>query len=260
MDFSPTKHIVLIIIFIMLCCGISSAQQDDASIPAIRHRITDGSGSLSSDEIRSLEELLVNFERETSNQIVVLMVQSLEGMSLEDFTIRVCEKNKIGKKGRDNGVLLTIAKDDRKMRIEAGYGLEGALPDAICDQIIRKIIAPRFRQDNYYTGIKDGIEAIMLATKGEFKGESGRNSKKIYSLTTVILILVFMFLGGFFGGGRRRYVGSRGAYSSFPWWWGGFGGGGSGGFSSGSFGGGGSFGGFSGGGGSFGGGGASGSW
>jgi uncharacterized protein len=260
MDFSPTKHIVLIIIFIMLCCGISSAQQDDASIPAIRHRITDGSGSLSSDEMHSLEGMLAQFEQETSNQIVVLMIQSLEGMSLEDFAIRVCEKNKIGKKGKDNGVLLTIAKDDRKMRIDAGYGLEGALPDAICDQIIRKIIAPRFRQDDYYTGIKDGIEAIMLATKGEFKGESSRNSKKIYSLATIILIIVFMFLGGFFGGGRRRYVGSRGAYSSFPWWWGGFGGGSGGGFSSGSFGGGGGFGGFSGGGGSFGGGGASGSW
>ena len=257
MDFSPTKRITYLLILV-LCCGISFSQQNDNSIPTISQRVTDGSSSLSSDEINSLNKLLFDFEQETSNQIVVLMIQSLDGMSLEDFTLRVCEKNKIGKKGRDNGVLLTIAKDDRKIRIDAGYGLEGALPDAISDQIIRKIIAPRFRQGDYYNGIKDGIEAIILATKGEFKGEPKRNSKNVYSLGTVIIILLFMFLGGIMGGGRRRYIGSRGSFSSFPWWWGGFGGGG--GFSSGSFGGGGGFSGFSGGGGSFGGGGASGSW
>jgi uncharacterized protein len=259
MDFSPIKRITLLL-FILLCYGISSSQQDDASIPAISQRVTDGSGSLSSEEINSLNKLLFDFEQETSNQIVVLMIQTLDGMSLEDFTLRVCEKNKIGKKGKDNGLLLTIAKDDRKIRIDAGYGLEGALPDAISDQIIRKVIAPRFRQGDYYTGIKNGIEAIILATKGEFKGEPQRNSKNVYSVGTVIAILLFMFLGGIMGGGRRRYIGSRGSFSSFPWWWGGFGGGGSGGFSGGSFGGGGGFGGFSGGGGSFGGGGASGSW
>jgi len=261
MNFIPSKIISLIILFILLCAGILSAQRDDGSIPVIRQRVTDATGTLSNDELRSLEQKLYDFEQQTSNQIVVLMIASLEGQSLEDISYRVAEKNKIGKKGRDNGVFLFIVKDDRKIRIDAGYGLEGVLTDALSSQIIRNVIAPKFSSEDFFSGISDGIEAIMLATKGEFKGDSkGDHVKKFSPFGIILMIIIFGVFRTIFMGGRRRSVGASVVRSNFPWWWGGFGGGSGGGFSSGSFGGGGGFGGFSGGGGSFGGGGASGSW
>lgn len=245
-----------LIIFSILCCGIVSIAQQD--IPTVHQRINDETGTLSRNELRTLEKILFDFENETSNQIVVLIVPTLAGYSLEDYTYRLAEKNKVGKKGRDNGILLLIAKEDRQMRIEVGYGLEGVLTDALSSQIIRRVIAPRFSEGDFYGGISHGLEAIIAATKGEFKGEGNRNNIKTFSpLVIILLILFFGIFPRIFGGGRRSSIGSRGYNSSFPWW-GGFGGGG--GSSGGSFGGGGGFGGFSGGGGSFGGGGASGRW
>ncbi|HMD13932.1 MAG TPA: TPM domain-containing protein, partial [Bacteroidota bacterium] len=102
-------------------------------IPELHHRVTDLSGTLSAGELESIDQSLAQFEQETSNQVVVLLITTLNDQSIEDYTIQVAEKNKLGKKGRDNGVLVVIAKADRKARIEVGYGLEGALTDAISD-------------------------------------------------------------------------------------------------------------------------------
>jgi uncharacterized protein len=221
-------------------------------VPFVHQRVNDYTSTLSSDEGNELENILAQFERETSNQVVVIMMPSLQGEALEDYTLRVAEKNKLGKKGRDNGVLLFIAKEDKLMRIEVGYGLEGALNDATSDQIIRHVIRPRFRDGDFYGGIKEGVGAIILATKGEFKGmNENKASKKIFPFIIVFLIIIGSIINRIFRGGNRHYVGSSG-YSRSGGWWGG------GGFGGGSSGGGG--GGFSGGGGSFGGGGASGSW
>ena len=251
------KHFVLLCAFSVLALSIAGAQHDD--VPLIHQRVTDLTGTLSQDEQQRLESTLDQFERETSNQIVVLIVPSLEGGSIEDFTLRVAEKNKLGKKGKDNGVLFLVAKDDRQLRIEVGYGLEGVLPDATGDQIIRHIVVPKFRQGDFGGGIDDGVTAIMQATKGEFTGEPGGG--RIRTPSIVVLLLFLLFFGGIsrlLRGGRRHYMGPHGYYSSGgPWWFGGMGGGGGfGGFGGGGF----SGGGFSGGGGSFGGGGASGSW
>ncbi|TAK58511.1 MAG: methanol dehydrogenase [Bacteroidetes bacterium] len=234
------------------------------NVPTLHRRVTDETGTLSDEETRSLESQLARFEQETSNQIVVLMIPSLEGEDLAGYSIQIAEKNGLGKKGRNNGVFLFIAKSDKKLRIEVGYGLEGVLPDAISDQIIRRIIVPEFREGNFYGGIEAGVQAIMQATKGEFKGEkesSGKKSKGIFFIVFVIIALLLGFIGNRRGGGGFR-IGS-GGYRRYPGLWlGGLGGLGGGGFSGSSFGGGGGFGGggFSGGGGSFGGGGASGSW
>ena len=214
-------------------------------VPVVAQRCTDLTGSLRPEELRALNAKLERFEQQTSNQIVVLIVRTTGDEPLEDFSLRVAEANKLGKKGRDNGVLFLIAKDDHKMRVEVGYGLEGALPDAISNQIIRNIVAPRFRSDDYYGGIDAGVDSIFAATKGEFKGDGAKGSKRERS-TPLFFIILMIVLSILFRGmrGRRRYIGSGGT-------WGGFGGGGFGGFS----------GGFSGGGGgSFGGGGSSGSW
>jgi uncharacterized protein len=232
-----------------------SAQLPD--VPRITARVTDQTGTLSSGEIGQLEEKLSRFEHETSTQIAILIMPSLGDESIEEYTIRVAEKNRFGKKGRDNGVLLVVAKEDRQLRIEVGYGLEGALPDAVADQIIRRVIVPEFRDDNYYRGLDAGIDAIIAATKGEFTGDGEPDSDRD-GLLQIIPILLFILLFGFFRFllMRRHYtVGRRGPGGRYggTWYGGGFGGGGWGG---GGFGGGG----FSGGGGGFGGGGASGRW
>lgn len=221
---------------------------------SIKEYVTDNTGTLSDTEISGLRQKLQNFYKSTSTQIVVYMTGSLGSESLEDVSQNIAEKNGIGKKGKNNGVLLFIAKSDRKLRIEVGYGLEGALPDAVSDQIIRKIITPKFKKNDYFGGISDGVDAIMAATIGEFKADNKDDSGSD-GICTVGFIAIFIIFGmlifiisiirSFFGGGGwgsgGRYYGSGGGFFS----------GGSSGFSGG---------GFSGGGGSFGGGGASGSW
>jgi len=242
-------------IFVLSCLA---AYAQTLPVAEIHRRVTDETGTLSQSSVQSLEEKLQQFEEQTSNQVVILMIPSLGGESLEDYSMQVAEKNKFGKKGRDNGVLVIIAKDDRQMRIEVGYGLEGVLPDAISDQIIRNIMTPRFREDDFAAGIDAGIDAIIMATKGEFKGVPAESRRRGTSdpMVRIVVILCFILLGPLmriFRGGRRFNVGGGGWNTTGGWIGGGFGGGG---FGGGGFGGGG----FSGGGGGFGGGGASGSW
>jgi len=236
--------------FAFLLSGpIARSQETDTAAVAVRHWITDKTGTLTPDEINQIDGKLAAFQRTTSNQIVVLMIPSLNGRSLEDLSLEEAELNKVGRKEKNNGVLVLIAKNDRRIRFEVGYGLEGVLTDALSDQIIRHQIAPRFRAGDFAGGIADGVQAIMDVTKGEYTGgdEQGPNKRVTSFLIAVLLFVVFGFLR-IFSGGRRRFLGSRGI-SSGPFWFGGFGGGGGGGF-----------GGFSGGGGGFGGGGASGGW
>ncbi len=121
--------------------------------------------------------LLNNFEQEDSTQIVVLTIPSLEGDNLEAFSLHVAEGWQIGQKGLDNGALLLIARDERKLRIETGYGLEGTLTDLVAGRIIRNIILPNFKKGNFNQGVIDGVAAMMAAVKGEFKAQEVPRSK-----------------------------------------------------------------------------------
>jgi uncharacterized protein len=236
-----------------LILGLTCSSSFALEVPARPEgRVTDQTRTLSSGEIAALERKLSSFEQETSNQIAVLLIPSLEGDSLEDYSIRLAEKWKIGQKGKNNGAILLSVKNDRKIRIEVGYGLEGALPDALSGTIIRNEIAPRFKAGQFYQGIEAGIDAIMAATKGEYKArpEKKRGSLLASWLPFLILLVFFGFFALAASQARRRHYhsgGSRGWTSG-----GGFFGGGSSWGDSG--------GGFSGGGGGFGGGGASGDW
>ena len=229
-------------------------------VPTIHRRVTDLTGTLNEGQTQAIEAKLAQFEQQTSNQIVVMMVPSIESGSLEEYSMSIAEKNGFGKKGRDNGVFLFISMKEKKVRIEVGYGLEGVLPDATCDEIIRHIIVPNFRNGDFAEGIDQGVQAIMLATKGEFKGTGSSGSGRgIGAIIVIILAILFTVFGGW-GGGFMVGSGGYGYRRRYPgMFWGGFGGGGfgGGGFGGGGFGGGG---GFSGGGGGFGGGGASGGW
>lgn len=210
----------------------------------------DYTGTFSSQQTNYLSNALKAFDDSTSNQVVFLMINSLDSYPMEMYTHEMSEKNKIGTKENDNGVLFFVAKDDRKMRIEVGYGLEGALPDALASSIIRNDVAPYFRKNQYYEGTVSGLNSILAATRGEYKGNPNRDDDRPgipIGLILFIIIMIIVLLNNSRGGRRG------GGVIFLP---GTFGGGGFGGRSSS----GGGFGGFSGGGGSFGGGGASGGW
>ncbi|WP_337864522.1 TPM domain-containing protein [Ignavibacterium sp.] len=213
-------------------------------IPAIKMWATDLTNTLTNSELDDLNYRLKTYEDSSSNQLVTLMISTLGGYPIEEVANEIFTKNKIGTKKNDNGVFLLIAKNDRKLRMEVGYGLEGVLPDALCSSIIRNVIVPRLKAEQYYLAISDGIDAIISAIGGEYiTDKSDEEESPISSMFIIILILLFIFIF------RRSGGVPGGVYRS-----GGFGGWGSGGSG---WGGGG---GFSGGGGSSGGGGASGSW
>lgn len=253
------KKFFLILLLIPL---IISAQ---AEIPTITKFATDLTGTLTPGELLGLNEALSLFQDSTSNQITFLMISSLNGAAIEDYSLEVARKTQIGQKDRNNGILFLVVKDDRKVRIEVGYGLEGALPDALAGSIIRNEVRPYFKSGDYFEGVKQGLISILAATKGEYQADPKKEGRKkergglpfgFLGFFAVMLVLKMIFgrRGGGGGGiGTGLFIGSM---------MGGFGGsgrgsgGGFGGFSGGS----GGFGGFSGGGGGFGGGGASGSW
>jgi uncharacterized protein len=264
LDISNLKKLILLSLIFFVWTAQLFAQRVQAVNPQekVRNYVTDKSSILTPGQIQLLESKLSNFEKETSNQVVVYIIPSLNGESLEETSYDIAAKNGIGQKGKDNGVLLFIVTEDRKLRIEVGYGLEGVLPDALAGQIIRKEITPYFKQGKYYEGINAGVDAIIAATKGEYTADKKTSEKEegfnvgICGLPVVIFFLFFGFGFFFIFSMIHRIFGWGGGSGSGTWW-------NSGGWSSGSgssWSSGSSFGGFSGGGGSFGGGGASGSW
>jgi len=237
----PFGRLILLILFLVIPATLFGA-----AIPAPDGYVRDDAGILSRSTELKIEHFLEEFERTDSTQIAVLTVRSLEGEPVEAYALAVAEAWGIGQKGKDNGALLLVAKDDRKIRIEVGYGLEGRLTDLLAGRIIDDEIAPRFRQGDYDGGIVAGVASMAEAVRGEYEGTGRTRGKKRNPLGFLSLLL---FLGPgllMFGGPRRRY-----GHRHVPFWIGGPFGGGRGG---------GGFGGFSGGGGGFGGGGASGGW
>jgi len=137
-------------------------------VPKLKSRINDYANIISPAYENEIAKQLQQLEQTDSTQVVVLTIKSLEGDSLEDFSIRVAEKWKIGQKKLDNGAILLVSRDDRKIRIETGYGLEGKLTDLISGRIIRDAMAPEFRLGKYYQGILKGVLAISSVVKGEY--------------------------------------------------------------------------------------------
>lgn len=243
----------------LLCVLITFAFLLQASVFAFQKKsplrvtdyVVDQTGTLTTSEKTSLISKLRAFDTETSTQIVIVIINSLEGETIEEKSIEIAEYNKIGRKGKDNGVLILVAKNDIKVRIEVGYGLEGVLPDVIANDIIEDDIVPNFRAGKYYEGLDRAIDSIMKITRGEYKPEKKKQKtdsgiiELLKFIGAIIFIIIVIFVKGFFSGIGGAILG--GSSSRRGGWFSGGGGGFSGG-------------GFSGGGGSFGGGGASGSW
>ncbi|MFO7895866.1 MAG: TPM domain-containing protein [Candidatus Cloacimonadales bacterium] len=247
------KHKILLTTLIVFSCHILFA----LAVPALSGRINDQAGILSAAEESNLENLLRQNEAETSAQIAVLTVKSLQGENLEDYSMRVVEAWGLGQKDRDNGVLLLIALQEKKIRLEVGYGLESSLTDLKSGYIIRNIISAEFKRGNLYGGIAQGLTAVSQIISGESdispaelqRYEQNKNKQGGAQIPIGFIVFIFMILAGGFRG-RRGGLFTALLLGNML-----------GGSSRGSSGmGGGGFGGFSGGGGSFGGGGASGGW
>ena len=203
-----------------------------------------------------MNQTLEDFERQTSEQIVVAVFPKMQSDSaIEDYTVRVARAWKVGQQKQNNGAVLFVFVQDHKMYVQVGYGLEGVLPDAICKRIIDEQIAPHFKAGDFDAGLVAGVQSILAATKGEYKGtgstvvERARHAMhgiaSIFPLLILAIIIILFLRGGRWGRGYSCWMIGSGGSSGGSWGGGGFSGGG---------------GGFSGGGGSFGGGGAGGGW
>ena len=162
--------------------------------------VNDFSEILTAEQKQLLETKISNFEKETSNELSVVIISNLGGDTIENFAVKLFEDWGIGKNKKDNGVLLLVAPEDRKMRIEVGYGLEGALTDAQSFCIIQNILRPSFQKEDYYEGISSGVDTIVSITKGEFKpdtnstGDSGINRDSVFFMLWVSWVF-FVWMG-----------------------------------------------------------------
>ncbi len=182
---------VFLILGLFLCFAAPLAA---LNVPSLKDRVNDQAQMLSGQTKAGLEALLTNFESTDSTQIVVLTIPSLDGEVLEEYSMRVVEKWKIGQKGTDNGALLLIVRDDRKLRIEVGYGLEGSLTDLTAGRIISGVIVPRFKEGNFDQGINDGVMAMVDAVRGEFVAGNSTSSKEgAEDPAGLIFMLIFLF-------------------------------------------------------------------
>lgn len=182
------------------------AAQTLQPIPALSARITDLTATLSADQRGRLEERLADFERQKGAQIAVLIVPTVSPETVAEYALRVAESWKLGRKGVDDGVLLLIAKEDRKLRIEVGYGLEGVLNDATAKRIISETISPRFKQGDFYGGIDSGLAAIIKAIGAETLPEPKRHHSAQGSDDSLDTLLLIGFVLVFVAGGVLRAI------------------------------------------------------
>jgi uncharacterized protein len=198
------RFAICLVFFLLQCAGASALD-----VPQLKQRITDLAGVLTADQISILDSKLLELENTDSTQVAVLIIPSLEGEVLEDYSMRVAEAWKLGQKAHDNGTLLIISMKDRKIRIEVGYGLESTLTDARTFQIIHNDISPHFRASDFYGGIDAGLTGIIQSVRGTYQaapqpeGRSVRRSGGIFNLLIVMLFPLLWILSatGKWGGG-----------------------------------------------------------
>ena len=198
--------VFIICIAILLTASLSCA----LDVPPLKGRVNDYANVISPRVRTQLENELKNFELSDSTQIVILTINSLEGDSLEDFSIRVAEAWKIGQKGKDNGAILLVSKNDRRTRIEVGRGLEGKLTDLVSGRIVQFVINPQFKRGDFDAGFQAGIRAMIDVTRGEFNADKAplrptgkRGLAWIPSLLIfgAIFLLILGRISRFFGAG-----------------------------------------------------------
>lgn len=207
------KHFIgLLVVLVLLGLGIRSVSALD--IPPVPKDIpvVDQTNTLNDEQKNNLAAKIAEERNQTGNQIAILMIPSLNGDALEDYSLKVARGWGIGEKGKDNGVLLLVVKNDRKVRIEVGYGLEGPLPDARASRIIRDRIIPNFRDNKFYEGIDSGLQGIIMAIHNEndasLKNDTTSNPKNL-NWENWIWLLFFapIWLGSLFARSRSWWAG-----------------------------------------------------
>lgn len=244
-----------LVLGLLLACSISVHAQIE--FPELTGRVVDNADLLSQSTENAITSLLEQHENATTNQVVVVTLEDLQGYTIEDFGYQLGREWGIGQAGRDNGALLLVGKEERKVRIEVGYGLEGALTDALSADIIQRVILPEFKRGQFDEGILEGTRAILQAIAGEYQASPqrtrGSGNEIPRPMFLLFLAFMFFFIGPMMRGRRRGIGGIAGPLAGYYI-------GRSMGHRGGGFGGGGRGGGFGGGGGGFGGGGGSGGW
>ncbi len=264
------KHSILFVYFLLLSLFSFGQKNDFPPRPNPPRLVNDLANMLTPSEKQALEQKLVNYNDSTSTQIAIVTITSIGEYEIADYADRLGEQWGVGGKNNDNGILILVAKDERKVTLRTGYGMEHLVPDAKAKEITEYVLKPNFQQGEFYKGLNDATDVVITRAMGAYKadpassyqGEGEGGGPSIFLIILIIMVIIFFISrrGGGKGGGKGRYARTLGGPILIP---GGFGtfrsgggifGGGGGGFG----GGGGGFGGFGGGG--FGGGGASSSW
>ena len=188
----------LLVAALFALASVFCAARAEVPVPPLTARVTDLTGTLSAQQKAELEARIAAFESRRGSQIAVLLLPSTRPEEIEQYSIRVAEAWKIGRKGVDDGLILIVAKNDRRVRIEVGYGLEGAIPDAVAKRVIEERITPRFRDGDFHGGIRDGIDQLIKLAEGEKlpppSAAPGRDASPPVSLLEFVFV-TFMFSG-----------------------------------------------------------------
>jgi len=211
LDSRPLLRGLLLAAWLWLMAAVVTpayAQQGLVAVPQLTARVTDLTGTLAADQSSALEAKLAAFEQSKGSQVVVLIVPTTQPEVIEQYSIRVVDQWKLGRGKVDDGVLLLVALNDRKVRIEVGYGLEGALPDATANRIIQQDIAPAFKRGDYYNGISTGVDRIMRVIEGEPLPEP-EFSPPAAGIPGMVQLLPFLFIFALVGGSIFRRLFGR---------------------------------------------------
>lgn len=202
-----------------LCAGIELLEARHVcglDVPELTGYVNDYANMLTPQAEENITRVLHEFEKNDSTQVMLLTIPSLEGDALEGYSIRVVDDWRIGQQGKDNGVLLLAVKDDRKLRIEVGRGLEGVLTDLLAGRIIDGVITPYFRQGKFDEGFQAGVAAIIQATRGEFKGDGNRGSGRGKNADSFFSYMIFLFVLLVFLGNISKILSAAGGAFLLP--------------------------------------------
>ncbi len=207
--FNFLKKIILAAFILLAPASLALAYYSPGSPSGF---VNDFAGVFSADQKNKLEQKLAAFEKDSSNEISVVTIKSLNGDTIDNFAVELFKQWGIGKKGKDNGILVLVALEDKKMRIEVGYGLEGALTDAQSSWIINNEMKPAFQQGDYYAGVNGAADKIIAATKGEYVPEEKTTSPGKTSLKTIewviwLVVFGFVWLGSLLGRSKTWWAG-----------------------------------------------------
>lgn len=213
------KKILLPLLLLMATSVFAQIEKVIPDAPSPVRFVVDLTGTLTADQQHTLEEKVKGYEDSTSTQIAVVLIPTTEGYEMVDYAVALGRKWGVGQKGKNNGIVFLIAKNDRKIFIAPGYGLEGAIPDITAKQIVDKIVLPNFKGNDFYGGIDQGIDALIQAAKGEFVAPEDHNNGKGSDFSTFFffIILTIIFLArskSRHGGGHWTFGGSGSSWSS----------------------------------------------